>query len=159
MIKKIKDFLKLREPVPRALDVACGTGQSTLALKEVASQVVGTDTSRGMLARAPREAGVRYVEAPAEDLSFADDSFRLVTVALALHWFERSRFLTEARRVLDPGGWLVVYDNVFLGEMKENPKHEWWYREDYLARYLVPRNKEPLTEDECRNHGLRLVEK
>ena len=159
MIKKIKDFLKLREPVPRALDVACGTGQSTLALKEVASQVVGTDTSRGMLARAPREAGVRYVEAPAEDLSFADDSFRLVTVALALHWFERSRFLTEARRVLDPGGWLVVYDNVFLGEMKENPKHEWWYREDYLARYLVPRNKEPLTEDECRKHGLRLVEK
>lgn len=160
MIKKIKDFLKLREPVPRALDVACGTGQSTLALKEVASQVVGTDTSREMLARAPREAGVRYVEAPAEDLPFADDSFRLVTVALALHWFERSRFLTEARRVLDPGGWLVVYDNVFLGEMKENPKHERWYREDYLARYpSPPRNKEPLTEDECRKHGLRLVEK
>ena len=138
MIKKIRDFLKLREPVPRALDVACGTGQSTLALKEVASQVVGTDTSREMLARAPREAGVRYVEAPAEDLPFADDSFRLVTVALALHWFERSRCLTEARRVLDPGGWLVVYDNVFLGEMKENPKHEWWYREDYLARYPSP---------------------
>ncbi|HKZ27314.1 MAG TPA: class I SAM-dependent methyltransferase [Rubrobacteraceae bacterium] len=160
MIKKIKDFLKLREPVPWALDVACGTGQSTLALKEVASQVVGTDTSREMLARAPREAGVRYVEAPAEDLPFADDSFCLVTVALALHWFERSRFLTEARRVLDPGGWLVVYDNGFLGEMKENPKHERWYREDYLARYpSPPRNKEPLTEDECRKHGLRLVEK
>ena len=160
MIKKIKDFLKLREPVPRALDVACGTGQSTLALKEVASQVVGTDTSREMLVRAPREAGVRYVEAPAEDLPFADDSFHLVTVALALHWFERSRFLTEARRVLDPGGWLVIYDNVFLGEMKENPKHERWYREDYLARYpSPPRNKEPLTEDECRKHGLQLVER
>jgi ubiquinone/menaquinone biosynthesis C-methylase UbiE len=114
VIKKIKDFLKLREPVPRALDVACGTGQSTLALKEVASQVVGTDTSREMLAQATREAGVRYVEAPAEDLPFADDSFCLVTVALALHWFERSRFLTEVRRVLDPGGWLVVYDNGFL---------------------------------------------
>jgi ubiquinone/menaquinone biosynthesis C-methylase UbiE len=138
VIKKIKDFLKLREPVPRALDVACGTGQSTLALKEVASQVVGTDTSREMLARATREAGVRYVEAPAEDLPFADDSFCLVTVALALHWFERSRFLTEVRRVLDPGGWLVVYDNGFLGEMKENPKHERWYREDYLARYPSP---------------------
>ena len=90
MIKKIGDFLKLHEPVPWALDVACGTGQSTLALKAVASQVVGTDTSREMLDRAPREADVQYVEASAEDLPFADGFFRLVTVALALHWFERS---------------------------------------------------------------------
>ena len=44
--------------------------------------------------------------------------------------------------------------------MKENPEHERWYREDYLARYpSPPRNKEPLTEDECRKHGLRLVER
>jgi|SRR5215207_5827073 len=68
VIKKIGDFLKLHEPVPWALDVACGTGQSPLALKEVASQVVGTDTSREMLDRAPREPGVQYVEASAEDL-------------------------------------------------------------------------------------------
>ena len=124
MIKKIKDFLQLRGPVPRTLDVACGTGQSTVALKEIASQVVGTDTYREMLARAPREARVRYVEAPAEDLPFEDGVVRLVTVALALHWFYRLRFHAEARRVLDSSGWLVVYDNRFLGEMKENPEHE-----------------------------------
>jgi ubiquinone/menaquinone biosynthesis C-methylase UbiE len=66
VIKKIRDFLKLHEPVPWALDVACGTGRSTVALKEVVSQVVGTDTSREMLDPAPREAGVQYVEASAE---------------------------------------------------------------------------------------------
>ena len=104
MIKKIGGFLKLHEPVSWALHVTCGTGQSTLALKAVASQVVGTDTSREMLDRAPREAGLQYMEASAEDLPFADGSFRLVTVALALRWFERSRFLTEASRVLNPGG-------------------------------------------------------
>lgn len=160
VIRKIKDFLRLREPVSRALDVACGTGQSTVALKEIALQAVGTDTSREMLARAPCEAGVRYVEAPAEDLPFEDGAFGLVTVALALHWFDRSRFLAEARRVLGSSGWLVVYDNRFLGEMKENSEHERWYREDYLARYpSPPRNKEPLTEDECREHGFRFVER
>lgn len=111
-----------------------------------------------MLARAPRETGVRYVEAPAEDLPFADGTFRLVAVALALHWLDRSRFLAEARRVLEPSGWLVVYDNGFFGEMKENPEHERWYREDYLTRYpSPPRDNKPLTEDECRKHGLRLV--
>ena len=160
MIKKIGDFLKLHELVTWALDVACGTGQSTLALKEVAYQVVGTDTSREMLDRAPREAGVQYVGASAEDLPFADGSFRLVTVALALHWFERSCFLTKASWVLNLGGWLIIYDNGFFGEMKDNPEHERWYREDYLARYpSPPRNREPLTEDECRKHGLRLVER
>ena len=160
VIKKICDFLRLREPIPLALDVACGTGQSTVALKEIASRVVGTDVSREMLARAPREAGVRYVEAPAEDMPFEDGSFRLVTVALALHCFDRSRFLAEARRVLELSGWLVVYDNGFFGEMKENPKHERWYREDYLVRYpSPPRKGEPLTDDECRKHGLRLFER
>jgi ubiquinone/menaquinone biosynthesis C-methylase UbiE len=159
VIKKIWDFLGLREPVPLALDVACGTGQSTVALKEIASQVVGTDISQEMLARAPREAGVRYVEASAEDLPFADGFFQLITVALAFHWFDRSRFLAEASRVLEPSGWLVIYDNGFFGEMKENPRHERWYRENYLVRYpSPPRNKEPLTDDECRSHGLRLVE-
>ncbi|MCA1718623.1 MAG: methyltransferase domain-containing protein [Actinobacteria bacterium] len=160
MIEKIWDFLRLREPVPLALDAACGTGQSTVALKEIAFRVVGTDVSRKMLARAPREAGVRYVEASAEALPFADGSFQLITVALALHWFDRSHFLAEARRVLKPSGWLVIYDNGFFGEMKENPRHERWYREDYLVRYpSPPRNKDPLTDDECRNHGLRLVER
>ena len=44
--------------------------------------------------------------------------------------------------------------------MKENPKHERWYREDYLVRYpSPPRKGEPLTDDECRKHGLRLVER
>jgi len=160
VIKKIRDFLGLREPIPLALDVACGTGQSTVALKEIASRVVGTDVSREMLARAPREAGVRYVEASAEDLPFADGSFQLITVALALHWFDRSRFLAEARRVLEPSGWLIIYDNRFFGEMKENPKHERWYRENYLVRYpSPPRDNEPLTYDECRKHGLRFVER
>lgn len=160
MIKKIWDSLGLREPIPLALDVACGTGQSTVAFKQFASQVVGTDVSREMLARAPREAGVRYVEASAEALPFADGSFQVITVARAFHWFDRSRFLAEASRVLEPSGWLVIYDNGFFGEMKKNPKHERWYRENYLVRCpSPPRKREPLTDDECRKHGLRFVER
>jgi ubiquinone/menaquinone biosynthesis C-methylase UbiE len=104
VIEKVRNFLGLCEPITLALDVACGTGQSTVVLKEIASRVVGADVSREILIRAPREAGVRYVEAPADDLPFADGSFRLVTIALALHRFERWRFLAEARRVLEPYG-------------------------------------------------------
>jgi ubiquinone/menaquinone biosynthesis C-methylase UbiE len=134
VIKMIRDFLKLHEPIPWALDVVCGTGQSILALKEVASQVVGTETSREMLDLTERHAkpACSTWRPPRRNLPFADGSLRLVTVALALHWFERSRFLTEASRVLSPGGWLIIHDNGFCGEMKENPEHERWYSEDYL---------------------------
>jgi ubiquinone/menaquinone biosynthesis C-methylase UbiE len=61
VIEKVRNFLGLCEPITPALDVACGTGQSTVVLKEIASGVVGADVSREILIRAPREAGVRYV--------------------------------------------------------------------------------------------------
>ncbi len=160
VIGKIRSFLGLRGPIPRALDVACGTGQSTVALKEVAIEVVGMDSSKEMLARAARDDRVRYTKAPAEDLPFVKESFDLVTAALAFHWFDRARFLAEARRVLRPSGWLVIYDNRFSGRMRENPEYERWYKEAYLHRYPSPsRNSEPLSRGEARKHGFEFVER
>lgn len=158
VVGKIKDFLHLRVPVPRALDVACGTGQSTVALKHIAERIVGTDSSEEMLARAPKDARILYVKAPAEKLPFAEGSFDLITTALAFHWFDRAPFLAEARRVLDPSGWLIVYDNWFTGRMGENPEYEGWYGEEYLGRCpSPPRNREPLTDAGAIEHGFELV--
>ena len=158
VIGKIKGFLRLDEPVPLALDVACGTGQSTMALKEIAKEIVGVDSSEEMLARAPRDGRIRYVRASAEDLPFADQSFDMITVSEALHWFDRDPFLGEASRVLRPSGWLIVYDSRFGGGMKENLKYKKWVEEEYFIRYPAPpRNKDPLTEDEARKHGFALV--
>jgi SAM-dependent methyltransferase len=158
VVRKIEDFLDLPMPVPLALDVACGTGQSIAALKQIAERIVGTDSSEEMLARAPQDARIRYVKAPAEKLPFAEGSFNLITAALAFHWFDRAPFLAEAQRVLDPSGWLIVYDNWFTGRVAENPKYEGWYGEEYLARYpSPPRNKEPLTDAGAIEHGFELV--
>lgn len=157
-MRRIGDFLGLDGNVPNALDVACGTGQSAVALKEIADEVVGADASREMLAQAPRDPRVRYVEAAAEDLPFPDSSFDLLTVALALHWFDRARFLGEADRLLRPCGWLVVYDNGFLGRMQGNAGFERWYREDYLPRYpSPPRDRRPLTQADVLGYGFRLA--
>src|SRR5687768_2876132 len=83
VIGNIKDFLQLEVPVNLALDVACGTGQSTVALKEIAKQVIATDVSEEMLAQAPANASIQYVQAPAEELPLPDDSLDLITVSLA----------------------------------------------------------------------------
>ena len=160
VVGRIARFLSLNRSVHTALDVACGTGHSSIALAEIASRVVGVDTSVEMLDRATLDDRVEYVEAMAEDLPFDAESFDLVTVSSAFHWFDRTRFLSEARWVLRPFGWLVVYDNFFLGRMKENEEFERWHRDLYMNRYPVPnRDRQPLTDEEAENHGFRVSER
>src|SRR4029434_8150559 len=100
--ERIRAFLSLKRPSAVALDVACGTGQSALALTEIAESIIAMDLAPSMLARAPVHERIRYVEASAEQLPLGDSSADLMTVSLAFHWFDRGRFLAEARRVLQP---------------------------------------------------------
>lgn len=136
-----------RGKVERALDVPCGTGQSALALSKIAGMVVGADVSTEMLRVAQRTANVFYLAAPAEQLPFGPNTFDLLTVALAFHWFRREEFLEEASRVLKLGGWLVVYNNWWTGRMKENPAFEDWASGAYISRYPIPgRDRRPPVE-------------
>lgn len=88
-----------------ALDVACGSGQSTRALAAVSGMAVGLDSSPGMLEFARRRGLASFVRGRAERLPFQPGAFELVSVGLGLHWFDREAFLGEASRVLRPGGW------------------------------------------------------
>jgi SAM-dependent methyltransferase len=140
-----------------ALDTACGTGQSTRALTDVAERVTGIDESAAMLALAPALPQVEYRQARAEALPFAADTFDLVSVGKAFHWFDQDGFMREARRVLRPRGWLHIYNNVFMGGMKENPDFKRWMEEAYLVRYATPpRARKKVTADYARQFGFTL---
>jgi SAM-dependent methyltransferase len=153
VIARVRTFLKLPRPVPLALDVGCGTGQSALALTDIALSVIATDLSPSMLAHAPVNERIHYVEAPAENLPVNDRSVDLLTVSLAFHWFDRRGFLAEAHRTLRPTGTLVIYGNGFFGQMKENPEFARWNRESYLPRYPIPpRNDQPFMDADAKEH-------
>jgi SAM-dependent methyltransferase len=124
--------------VRRALDVACGTGASSVALSDLANVVIGTEIAPGMLAAARRHPSVHYVRAPAETLPFRDAAFAAVTVASGIHWFDQDRFFAEAHRVLAASGWLAVYDHYFLGEMEDVPTFADWMRDSYVPRFPAP---------------------
>src|SRR5690606_29127359 len=69
---------------------------------------VGIDPSRTMLDRA-RARGIEVFEGIAEDLPFADDSFDHALVVTTLCFVDSpATMLTEARRVLKPGGVFVM---------------------------------------------------
>jgi SAM-dependent methyltransferase/GNAT superfamily N-acetyltransferase len=158
VIDRIRAFLHIQSPVPVAVDVACGTGQSALALTEIASSVIAADIAPAMLAQALAHPRIRYVAAPAEQLPVETHGADLMTVSLAFHWLDRSRFLAEAHRILRESGALVIYSNGFFGQMKENPDFARWNRETYLTRYRTPpRNNRPLTEQDARNSSFVLL--
>ena len=103
----------------RILDVACGTGDFTIALARAAvpgSHVTGIDLSEGMLALLPPKAGkagvADRIDAKCGDcaaLPFGDASFD--AVAFGVRNFEdRAVCLKEMRRVLRPGGSLVILE-------------------------------------------------
>lgn len=139
IVARIKEFLSITAPLSSALDVGCGTGLSTVPLKEIARSVTGIDASAEMVALAPKESGVRFLVARAESLPFGDGEFDLVTLSQVFHWLDRDKFLREANRVLRAHGWLVVYDDYFsVGQMSDDPEFQNWYREKYLVRYPTP---------------------
>lgn len=101
------------------LDVATGGGHTALKFAPHVAHVVATDLTPEMLdaARAHIQgqgaANVSFERADAEDLPFEDGRFDLVTCRIAPHHFARpARFVTEASRVLKPGGMLLVQDHL-----------------------------------------------
>lgn len=105
------------------LDIACGRGQSSYVLQclHPASEVVGIDLSERNIEVANtlygRHHGLRYRSGNAMDLDFPDHSFdRLICLEAAFHFSDRSQFLSEAFRVLRPGGRLVVVDFAWTTE-------------------------------------------
>src|SRR5437773_6418592 len=90
-------------------DCACGNGQAALDLATRLDRVVATDASREQIASATARPNVEYRVAPAEQSGLPDQSVALITVAAAIHWFDRERFYAEARRVLRPNGVLAAW--------------------------------------------------
>lgn len=156
----IRERLQLTAPLPCALDVGCGPGPSAVALREIAAQVTATDISPAMLASAPAVEGVTYVCAPAESLPFPAASFPLLTVSMAFHWFDRSRFLAEAARVLAPGGWLVLYGYHHTHQLAGVPEFTRWFESVFQARYpQTPRHGSPVSVEDLSPHGLTLLDR
>jgi SAM-dependent methyltransferase len=126
-------------PLGRALDVACGTGMSTVALADHAAVVVGVDVSPEMMRAARPAPGVSYCFANAERTPFPDQIFDAVTCCSGVHWFDQPRFFGELRRILHPGGWVALYDHYFL-RMRSAPGFRDWVGRLFERFPLPPRN-------------------
>lgn len=100
-----------------AWDCATGNGQAATALARIFGRVEATDVSAAQVAEAFSAPNIRYSVQPAERTEFADDSFDLIAVAQALHWFDFDLFWPEMRRVARPGALFCAWGYAwFRGE-------------------------------------------
>ena len=122
------------------LDVACGTGDFSIALAEHGvPHVIGVDISEGMLdvGRKKVEEKGLHIELQIDDcehLSFQDASFDAVSVAFGVRNFEHlSLGLTEMYRVLSPGGIVCIVEL----SVPRNPVLLWIYKLYFI--HILPR--------------------
>ncbi len=109
--KKAADLLELLAPQAgeRILDVGCGTGHLTTQIASAGAEVVGIDSSVGMIREArERYAQVRFELGDAREIRLAE-TFDAVFSNATLHWIrEPERVIGGIYRVLKPGGRFIA---------------------------------------------------
>lgn len=96
-----------------AWDCGTGNGQAAAGLAKYFTKVHATDASAEQISHAQPRDNVEYHVEPAEHVSLGDSSVDLVTVAVAIHWFNFDEFYREVRRVLRPDGILAAWTYSF----------------------------------------------
>jgi len=91
-----------------AWDCGTGNGQVAQVLAGSFKKVSATDISRQQIENAFVHERIEYSVQPAENTSFPDDSFDLITVAQAIHWFDFDAFYKEVIRAIRNKGILAV---------------------------------------------------
>ncbi|MBR8838674.1 MAG: methyltransferase domain-containing protein [Stigonema ocellatum SAG 48.90 = DSM 106950] len=130
----------------RILDLGCGTGSTTLMLKQAFPQaeVIGLDLSPYMLVRAEHKAqsaglDINWRHGNAEQTGFPDTSFDLVTTSLLFHETPPTvsqAIVRESFRLLVAGGQVLVLD----GNQNTLRQLEWLndiFQEPYIREYAA----------------------
>jgi ArsR family transcriptional regulator len=124
--------LGLLDPESLVGDLGCGTGHLTSILSPVVRRVIAVDGSEDMLGaargRLNAAPNVEFRLGDLENLPIANGELDVAALSLVLHYVaEPQAALSEAHRVLKPGGRLVVLDMLphSRAEYREQMGHVW----------------------------------
>jgi len=128
-MEQLKTFFK-NKSISNILDVATGKGQFIKALMDIFPEATFTgidpDTESLMLAEESfHGSNVKFLRMNSEKLDFGNGQFGLVSISNGLHHLpDIEASLSEMKRVVKPGGWIVISEHVSdnLSPAQENQK-------------------------------------
>lgn len=147
-----ENYTKYRKPYPNRLhdylfgliskgeknilDIACGTGKSTEPLVRGDTKVFGCDHDPLMIAEARKQSelkklDIEYKVADVESLPYADETFDVVTVGTAFHWFVNEKSMAEIKRVLKPNGIFFVFWTLTVKHTPEENSIPWEFLQSF----------------------------
>ena len=138
--KKLVQLLGMLKPV-KILDVATGTGDLAIAIASLnPEKIVGIDISAKMLEVGRQKLTdlgldqlIALQQADAEKIPFSDNSFDAITVAFGVRNYENLELgLTEMRRVLRPGGVMLILE---FSHPRSFPMKQCYA---FYSRYMIP---------------------
>ncbi|AKQ46584.1 SAM-dependent methyltransferase [Rufibacter radiotolerans] len=92
-----------------AWDCGTGNGQVAVELARHFTHVIASDISQKQLQQAALKENIEYRLMPAEQTDFPVQTFDLITVGQAAHWFDFDRFYAEVNRVAKPNAILALW--------------------------------------------------
>ena len=123
----------------KAIDVACGTGDSTSPLTRISDSVLGIDSSEAMLKYA-RDKNLEVQNLSYNELKQVNE-FDLISTCMAFHWFDPEEALQVFKTISTEGAIWVIY-NFYFGGHETSKQFNRWLVKDYLTSYpSPPRNK------------------
>ncbi len=142
------------------LDVGCGAGLSTKALKTVCEQVTGTDIAESMVAVCKELYGsdeaYSFYTAPAEETRIPDVKYDVVSAAGMVNWVDEKMFFKNLIEVTEKECYIIIYDFWITNKMKNVPEYTDWYQDKYLKRFPKPPRKENMWTDADLPDGLKM---
>lgn len=129
VVDRIKAAARVADKM-RVLDVGCGPGIMTAALAYDAKEIVAFDITPEMISRARQRCetegltNVQFQVGQAEKLPFEDASFNVIVTRLTFHHFsDPAIVLSEMKRVIKPGGTIIIADIISSEIPEESELH------------------------------------
>ena len=164
--KNVIELLQREIPIQgmeRGLDIGCGAGLSSKALKLICNHVTGTDISEHMI-EAAREVcnqdGFNFFVCKAEEIPEPEKKYDIVTAAGVIQWIEQEKFLKNLYKIISNSGVLIIYDFWITDRMIGTDEYTDWWNHKYLKKFPRPtRNDKEWTQDEVEKYGFSFTKK
>ena len=145
VIEKFRDKYNIIDELEMGLDIGCGAGLSTRALKLICKNVLGTDISPEMIKVSKifcEKEGYSFLTCMAEELILEAGTFDIVTAAGVMNWVDESILLPNLYKALKRNGLVLIYDFWILDKIKDNSAFTDWFHNQYLLEFPKPKRKE-----------------
>jgi len=144
VIEQIRKDCNIKQ-LKNGLDVGCGAGLSTKALRLLCEHVTGTDISPEMITVCEnlyKDSSYTFYVSKAEENEIPKIPYDIITAAGVVNWVDKDLFLSNAEKILNNNGLIVVYDFWITDKMNNKPEYTKWYQEEYLKMFPKPYRKE-----------------